>query len=114
MQFDGIIKAVVCSSQSAPGSNERSSPFGPVQPRSSPPPTSQEGVRQVDERNVEALGGPAEDSQWASILRIGPKGSRQYVPWNRSFTQFDGITKAVVCNAENAIERVTFFEEPLP
>ncbi|KAF8421859.1 hypothetical protein EV426DRAFT_575578 [Tirmania nivea] len=32
---------------------------------------------------------------------------------NRSFIQFEGIIKAVVYNAANRIERITFFEEPL-
>ncbi|RPB20183.1 hypothetical protein L211DRAFT_852585 [Terfezia boudieri ATCC MYA-4762] len=42
------------------------------------------------------------------------KGAKQRAPRNRSFTQFDGITKAVVTIAAKRIERVTFFENPLP
>ncbi|RPB19112.1 hypothetical protein L211DRAFT_853515 [Terfezia boudieri ATCC MYA-4762] len=42
------------------------------------------------------------------------KGVRQRAPRNRSFIQFDGITKAVVTIAAKRIERVIFFENPLP
>jgi len=42
------------------------------------------------------------------------KDARQSAPKNRSFTQFDGISKAVVSMAANRIEMVTFFEDPLP
>jgi len=42
------------------------------------------------------------------------KGARQSAPRNRSFTQSDGITKAVVSIAANRIEMVTFFEDSLP
>jgi len=38
------------------------------------------------------------------------KGARR----NLSFTQFDGITKAVVSIASNRIQTITFFENPLP
>ncbi|RPB18123.1 hypothetical protein L211DRAFT_854439 [Terfezia boudieri ATCC MYA-4762] len=41
-------------------------------------------------------------------------GAKANTRRNRSFTQFDGITKAVVYNAANRIERITLFEEPLP
>jgi len=33
---------------------------------------------------------------------------------NRSMTQFDGITKAVMSIATKRIEMITFFEDPLP
>jgi hypothetical protein len=42
------------------------------------------------------------------------KGAKQCERRNRSFTQFDGVTKAVVSIAAKQIERITFFEDPLP
>jgi len=40
----------------------------------------------------------------------GGRGARR----NRSVTQFDGITKAMMSIAAKRIEMITFFEDPLP
>jgi len=40
-------------------------------------------------------------------------GLRKGAHRNRSFMQFDGITKAVVSIASNRIQRITFSENPL-
>jgi len=78
----------------------RSSPFDPVDEPCSP------GVEwtRSEVGNTERLYAPKPQL----------KGARQSAPRNRSFTQFEGITKAVLSIAANRIEMVTFSEDPLP
>jgi hypothetical protein len=78
----------------------RSSPFDTVDEPCSP------GVERTNSEvgNTEGLYAPKPQL----------KGARQSAPRNHSFTQFDGITKAVVSIAANRIEMVTFFEDQLP
>jgi len=78
----------------------RSSPFDTVDEPCSP------GVKRTNSEveNTEGLYAP----------KLQLKGPRQSAPRNRSFTQFDGITKAVVSIAANGIGLVTFLEDPLP